>query len=90
LTLDPGALVFGEDVAKKGGVYGVSKVCSSVSARSASGTRARRADHLGRRARRRHARALTDPEIQYLAYLHNAEDQLRGEAASMQFFSDGK
>jgi len=27
------------------------------------------------------------PEIQYLAYLHNAEDQLRGEAASLQFFS---
>ena len=27
------------------------------------------------------------PEIQYLAYLHNAEDQLRGEAASLSFFS---
>jgi 2-oxoisovalerate dehydrogenase E1 component len=27
------------------------------------------------------------PEIQYLAYLHNAEDQLRGEAATLQFFS---
>ena len=30
------------------------------------------------------------PEIQYLAYLHNAEDQLRGEAATMQFFSSGR
>jgi 2-oxoisovalerate dehydrogenase E1 component len=30
------------------------------------------------------------PEIQYLAYLHNAEDQLRGEAASLQFFSTGQ
>ena len=30
------------------------------------------------------------PEIQYLAYLHNAEDQLRGEAASLAFFSDGQ
>ena len=30
------------------------------------------------------------PEIQYLAYLHNAEDQLRGEAASLQFFSSGQ
>jgi 2-oxoisovalerate dehydrogenase E1 component len=29
------------------------------------------------------------PEIQYLAYLHNAEDQLRGEAATMRFFSRG-
>ncbi len=27
------------------------------------------------------------PEIQYLAYLHNAEDQIRGEAATLQFFS---
>jgi 2-oxoisovalerate dehydrogenase E1 component len=30
------------------------------------------------------------PEIQYLAYIHNAEDQLRGEAASMRFFSNGQ
>jgi 2-oxoisovalerate dehydrogenase E1 component len=28
------------------------------------------------------------PEIQYLAYLHNAADQLRGEAATLQFFSN--
>jgi 2-oxoisovalerate dehydrogenase E1 component len=33
---------------------------------------------------------LTIPEIQYLAYLHNAEDQLRGEAASLAFFSNGQ
>jgi 2-oxoisovalerate dehydrogenase E1 component len=30
------------------------------------------------------------PEIQYLAYLHNAEDQLRGEAATLPFFSAGQ
>ena len=30
------------------------------------------------------------PEIQYLAYLHNAEDQIRGEAATQQFFSSGQ
>ncbi|MGI8717965.1 MAG: alpha-ketoacid dehydrogenase subunit beta, partial [Lapillicoccus sp.] len=30
------------------------------------------------------------PEIQYLAYLHSAEDQLRGEAATLRFFSDGQ
>jgi hypothetical protein len=30
------------------------------------------------------------PEIQYLAYVHNAVDQLRGEAASLQFFSAGQ
>jgi 2-oxoisovalerate dehydrogenase E1 component len=29
------------------------------------------------------------PEIRYLSYLHGAEDQLRGQAATMQFFSQG-
>ena len=29
------------------------------------------------------------PEIQYLAYLHNAIDQIRGEACSLSFFSQG-
>ncbi|MBO0799287.1 MAG: MFS transporter, partial [Blastocatellia bacterium] len=30
------------------------------------------------------------PEIQYLAYLHNALDQIRGEACSLSFFSSGQ
>jgi 2-oxoisovalerate dehydrogenase E1 component len=30
------------------------------------------------------------PEIQYLAYFHNACDQVRGEACSLQFFSRGQ
>ena len=30
------------------------------------------------------------PEIQFLAYLHNAEDQIRGEAATLPFFSMGQ
>ena len=30
------------------------------------------------------------PEIQYLAYIHNAVDQIRGEASSLQFFSNGQ
>jgi len=30
------------------------------------------------------------PEIQYLAYLHNAADQLRGEAATLSFFSQAR
>jgi 2-oxoisovalerate dehydrogenase E1 component len=37
-----------------------------------------------------HLGSLPIPEIQYLAYLHNAEDQLRGEAGSLQFFSQGQ
>jgi 2-oxoisovalerate dehydrogenase E1 component len=30
------------------------------------------------------------PEIQYLAYVHNAIDQIRGEAATLSFFSTGQ
>src|SRR3546814_9651942 len=30
------------------------------------------------------------PESQFLAYVHNAEDQMRGEAATLSFFSDGQ
>jgi len=35
-----------------------------------------------------HHGLLPIPEIQYLAYLHNAIDQLRSEACSLQFFSN--
>jgi 2-oxoisovalerate dehydrogenase E1 component len=37
-----------------------------------------------------HLGLLPVPEIQYLAYYHNAEDQLRSEACSLQFFSAGQ
>ena len=37
-----------------------------------------------------HIGLLPIPEIQYLAYIHNALDQIRGEAASLQFFSSGQ
>ena len=34
-----------------------------------------------------HNGILPIPEIQFLAYVHNAEDQIRGEAATLPFFS---
>jgi 2-oxoisovalerate dehydrogenase E1 component len=37
-----------------------------------------------------HNHLLAIVEIQYLAYLHNAEDQIRGEAATLPFFSNGQ
>ena len=37
-----------------------------------------------------HNNILPIPEIQFLAYLHNAEDQVRGEAATLSFFSNGQ
>ena len=87
----PGMLVFGEDVAKKGGVYhvtaelskraGVGRVFNTLLDEQAILGLAIGAGQLG---------CLPVPEIQYLAYLHNAEDQLRGEAASLQFFSQSQ
>ena len=37
-----------------------------------------------------HNNFLPIPEIQFLAYVHNAEDQIRGEAATLAFFSKGQ
>jgi 2-oxoisovalerate dehydrogenase E1 component len=87
----PEMLIFGQDVAKKGGVYAVTRELSRRARRGrvfdtlldeqAIFGLAMGAGMLG---------LLPVPEIQYLAYLHNAEDQLRGEAASLTFFSQGQ
>jgi 2-oxoisovalerate dehydrogenase E1 component len=87
----PEALIFGEDVARKGGVYhvtadltkkaGVARVFNTLLDEQTILGLALGAAQLG---------CLPIPEIQYLAYLHNAEDQLRGEAATLQFFSQGQ
>jgi len=84
-------LVFGEDVARKGGVYGVTR-----GLRDAFGP-ARVFDSLldeqsilGLALGAALAGLLPVPEIQYLAYLHNAADQIRGEAATLSFFSAGQ
>jgi 2-oxoisovalerate dehydrogenase E1 component len=91
LAKHPELLLFGEDVARKGGVYhvthdlarraGVGRVFNTLLDEQTILGLALGAGQLG---------LLPIAEIQYLAYLHNAEDQLRGEAASLQFFSDGQ
>jgi 2-oxoisovalerate dehydrogenase E1 component len=82
------ALLFGEDVAAKGGVYGVTR---GLHARFGAGrvfdTLLDETSILGLALGAGLGGFLPIPEIQYLAYLHNAEDQLRGEAATLQFFS---
>jgi 2-oxoisovalerate dehydrogenase E1 component len=84
----PGALVFGEDVAKKGGVYGVTKgLLAKYGAHRVFNTLLDEQSILGIALGAATLGLLPIPEIQYLAYLHNAEDQLRGEASTMQFFS---
>ena len=87
----PEMLVFGEDVARKGGVYGVTR---GLPARFGAGrvfdTLLDEQSILGLALGAGLAGLLPVPEIQYLAYLHNAADQIRGEAATLPFFSQGQ
>jgi 2-oxoisovalerate dehydrogenase E1 component len=86
----PSMVVFGEDVAVKGGVYGVTKgLRERFGAPRVFDTLLDETSILGLGLGAGLTGMLPVPEIQYLAYLHNAEDQLRGEAATMQFFSRG-
>ncbi len=87
----PEMLVFGEDVGKKGGVYhltadlqkrfGKERVIDFLLDEQSI---------LGAAIGYGQAGFLPVPEIQYLAYFHNACDQLRGEACSLQYFSNGQ
>lgn len=87
----PNSLLFGEDVAVKGGVYhvthdlwkrfGLARVFNTVLDEQMILGLAQGLGYCG---------LLPFPEIQYLAYFHNACDQIRGEACSTQFFSAGK
>jgi 2-oxoisovalerate dehydrogenase E1 component len=90
LLTHPGMTIFGEDVAAKGGVYGVTKgLRDRFGPARVFDTLLDETSVLGLGLGTGLAGMLPVPEIQYLAYLHNAEDQLRGEAATMQFFSRG-
>jgi 2-oxoisovalerate dehydrogenase E1 component len=87
----PHAVVFGEDVGVKGGVYGVTRgLRKRFGGRRVFDTLLDEQTVLGTALGASLTGVLPIPEIQYLAYLHNAEDQLRGEAASLAFFSDGQ
>lgn len=84
------SLIFGQDVAKKGGVYGLTKgLLSRGGAARVFNTLLDEQTILGLALGTAQLGMLPVPEIQYLAYLHNAEDQLRGEAATFSFFSAG-
>ncbi|WP_432279525.1 thiamine pyrophosphate-dependent enzyme [Nocardia carnea] len=90
LARDRDVLVFGEDVARKGGVYGVTKgLRKKFGARRVFDTLLDEQSILGTALGAGLAGFVPIPEIQYLAYVHNALDQLRGEAATLPFFSAG-
>jgi len=87
----PETLLFGEDVAQKGGVYTVTKgLHKAFGNKRVFNTLLDETMILGMAQGFANMGMLPIPEIQYLAYLHNAIDQIRGEAASLQFFSDGQ
>lgn len=81
----------GEDVGRKGGVYGVTQKLQSRFGRDrVIDTLLDEQSILGLAIGMAQNGFTPIPEIQFLAYLHNAEDQLRGEAATLSFFSNGQ
>ena len=92
LMLAHGELVtMGEDVGRKGGVYGVTqKLQARFGPDRVIDTLLDEQSILGLAIGMAHNGFVPIPEIQFLAYLHNAEDQLRGEAATLPFFSNGQ
>ena len=87
----PESVVFGEDVGKKGGVYGVTQgLQEQFGVKRVFDTLLDEQSILGAAIGMSHNGILPIPEIQFLAYVHNAEDQIRGEAATLSFFSDGQ
>lgn len=85
----PESLVFGEDVARKGGVYTITKgLCRRFGNARVFNTLLDETTILGLAQGYGSMGYLPIPEIQYLAYFHNACDQIRGEACSLQYFSN--
>ncbi|MBD3664258.1 MFS transporter [Sulfitobacter sp. TSTF-M16] len=84
-------LLMGEDVGRKGGNYGVTqKLHSRFGPARVIDTLLDETSILGLAIGLAHNGFIPMPEIQFLAYLHNAEDQVRGEAATLPFFSNGQ
>ncbi|HEX7824571.1 MAG TPA: transketolase C-terminal domain-containing protein, partial [Mycobacterium sp.] len=89
LQRHPESLLFGEDVARKGGVYGVTRgLLKETNSARVFNTLLDEQSILGLALGAGVSGLLPIPEIQYLAYIHNALDQIRGEGATLQFFSN--
>ena len=87
----PNSVLFGEDVAQKGGVYTITRdIYARFGPKRIFNTLLDEQTILGLAQGYASMGFLPLPEIQYLAYFHNACDQIRGEACSLQFFSNGQ
>jgi len=87
----PEIVMMGEDVGRKGGVYGVTqKLQARFGPDRMIDTLLDEQSILGLAIGMAQNGFIPLPEIQFLAYLHNAEDQIRGEAATLPFFSQGQ
>ncbi len=81
----------GEDIARKGGVYHVTQhLMEAFGANRVLNTVLDEQSILGLAIGMAQQGFIAMPEIQFLAYVHNAEDQIRGEAATLSFFSNGQ
>ncbi len=88
---DSNIIVFGEDVGVKGGVYGATQgLHKRFGPTRVFDSPLDEQSILGAAMGLAHNGFLPIPEIQFLAYVHNAEDQIRGEAATLSFFSNGQ
>ncbi len=84
-------IMAGEDIGPKGGVYNVtSKLSEKFGPHRVINTLLDEQSILGLAIGLAHNGFLPIAEIQFLAYVHNAEDQIRGEAATLSFFSNGQ
>ena len=84
-------VMMGEDIGRKGGVYGVTqRLTERFGPSRLIDTLLDEQSILGLAIGLAHNGFTPIPEIQFLAYLHNAEDQIRGEAATLSFFSNGQ
>lgn len=87
----PEIVMMGEDVGRKGGVYGVTqKLTQRFGPDRMIDTLLDEQSILGLAIGMAQNGFVPMPEIQFLAYVHNAEDQIRGEAATLPFFSNGQ
>src|SRR5690554_1370976 len=87
----PHLVMAGEDIGRKGGVYGVTqRLQAQFGPQRVIDTLLDEQSILGLGIGMGQSGLVPIVEIQFLAYLHNAEDQLRGEAATLSFFSDGQ